>query len=46
MSPAARSKRAREEAEQQCHDWRRQRDEDEEELPELDDEPEPIHTLQ
>lgn len=44
MSPAARSKRAREEAEQQCHDWRRQRD-DEEKPPPEPDEQEPVNTF-
>lgn len=43
MSPAARSKRAREEAEQQCHDWRQQRDEDDKPLPEPEEET-PVNT--
>lgn len=44
MSPAARSKRAREEAEQQCHDWREERDQDDDELPERE-EPLPSNTF-
>jgi hypothetical protein len=45
MSPAARARRDREEAERQCHDWRQERDAEEDELPEPE-ESEPVNTLQ
>lgn len=45
MSPAARAKRQREEAERQCHDWRRERDQDDDELPEREDDPPPSNTF-
>jgi hypothetical protein len=43
-SQRARECRARDEAERKCHDWREERDQDDDELPERD-EPEPVHTL-
>jgi hypothetical protein len=46
MSPAARERRARDEAEQQCHDWRRERDNDDKPQPEPDEDPPPSNTLQ
>lgn len=44
-SARAREQRARDEAEQQCHDWRDSRDADEDEIPENEDDPLPSNLL-